>query len=180
MNHRGNKADALTRKLSSLKALFDYLTNQAEHEKTYEPYLIRNVMAKVKRGKNEKKKETLNNRSEKIKGSILYTEDEFMDFRAFVANDYMELIKEDKRRLLPYLQNRERDIAIVSLLLGSGIRLSEIVGLDVDEIDQKNRTLSILRKGEKADNVIFSDIALDDLMDYLAVRTQKVQHTEEF
>ena len=36
-----------------------------------------------------------------------------------------------------YEKTKERDLAIVTLLLGTGIRVSECVGLDVEDVDFK-------------------------------------------
>lgn len=40
-----------------------------------------------------------------------------------------------------------RDLAIITLLLGTGIRVSECVGLDISDIDFRNDGLHITRKG---------------------------------
>lgn len=69
--------------------------------------------------------ETIANR---IEGKIL-REDEFEGFRQFVAHDFGEVNKENKRIYNFHQMNRERDTAIVSLILGSGLRLSEVAGI---------------------------------------------------
>ena len=47
-----------------------------------------------------------------------------------------------------YEKTRLRDLAIVTLLLGTGIRVSECVGLDVTDVDFRNNGIRIIRKGE--------------------------------
>ncbi len=42
-----------------------------------------------------------------------------------------------------------RDAAVVELLYASGIRVSELVGLDLDDVDASTRTLRVLGKGDK-------------------------------
>ena len=42
-----------------------------------------------------------------------------------------------------------RDLAIIELLYACGLRVSELVGLDVDEIDRGNRTVRVTGKGSK-------------------------------
>lgn len=42
-----------------------------------------------------------------------------------------------------------RDLAIVELLYACGLRVSELVGLDVDDIDRGNRTVRVTGKGSK-------------------------------
>ena len=57
------------------------------------------------------------------------------NFRSFIAYDYGRICKDNKKLVNFYQLNRERDTAIVSLILGSGLRLSELVNLDLDDID---------------------------------------------
>jgi integrase/recombinase XerC len=57
-----------------------------------------------------------------------------------------------------------RDRLIVELLYGSGIRVSELVGLDVDDIDRSRRVIRVLGKGAKERTVPYglpADQALD-------------------
>ena len=44
-------------------------------------------------------------------------------------------------------KTKERDLAIVTLLLGTGIRVSECVGLDIEDVDFKNNGIKVTRKG---------------------------------
>ena len=44
-------------------------------------------------------------------------------------------------------KTKERDFAIITLLLGTGIRVSECVGLDIEDVDFKNNGIKVLRKG---------------------------------
>lgn len=60
-----------------------------------------------------------------------------------------------------------RDTAITKLLLGTGIRISECVGLDTDDIDFNENVLWVIRKGGKADKVYFNDDVAQALMDYM-------------
>ncbi len=46
-----------------------------------------------------------------------------------------------------YEKTRERDLAVLTLLLGTGIRVSECVGLDLQDVDFKNDGITITRKG---------------------------------
>ncbi len=46
-----------------------------------------------------------------------------------------------------YEKTKERDLAILTLLLGTGIRVSECVGLDLQDVDFKNNGITITRKG---------------------------------
>lgn len=42
-----------------------------------------------------------------------------------------------------------RDLAVVELLYACGLRVSELVGLDVDDVDRGNRTVRVTGKGSK-------------------------------
>lgn len=65
---------------------------------------------------------------------------------------------------------RARDRAIVELLYASGIRVSELVGLDLDDVDRAQRTLRVLGKGRRERIVPYGATAQDALEAYLAAR----------
>ena len=69
-----------------------------------------------------------------------------------------------------YEKTKERDLAIVTLLLGTGIRVSECVGLDVEDIDFKNNGIKITRKGGNEMVVYFGSEVERALHQYLTVR----------
>lgn len=165
-----NKEITVNRKLSALKSLFNYLQNIAE-TRDLQPYIQRNVMAKIEFNEIKETMETIAN---KMEGKILLG-DEYEKFRAFIAHDYGELNKDNKRIYNFYKMNQQRDTAIVSLILGSGLRLSELVGLDVDDIDFSKFTARVIRKGNKEQFVYFSQVAMADLQEYLNVRVAKYQ-----
>ena len=63
-----------------------------------------------------------------------------------------------------------RDVALLTLLLGTGIRVSECVGLDIHDIDFKNNGIKIRRKGGYETVVYFGEEVCDALNDYLEQR----------
>lgn len=65
-----------------------------------------------------------------------------------------------------------RDLALLTLMLGTGIRVSECVGLDVDDLDFKNGGIRIHRKGGKEVTVYFGSEVENALLDYLDERNQ--------
>lgn len=69
-----------------------------------------------------------------------------------------------------YKKTRDRDIAILTLLLGTGIRVSECVGLDVEDLDFKNDAVKVTRKGGNEMFVYFGEEVEKALLDYLEVR----------
>ena len=67
-------------------------------------------------------------------------------------------------------KNKTRNLAIFTLLLGTGLRVSECVGLDLEDLDFRNNRLRIIRKGGKEDFVYFGDEVAESLYDYYAER----------
>lgn len=67
-------------------------------------------------------------------------------------------------------KTRVRDLALLTLLLGTGIRVSECVGLDINDVDFKNHGIRIVRKGGNQVVVYFGDEVEDTLYDYMRER----------
>ena len=63
-----------------------------------------------------------------------------------------------------------RDLALLTLLLGTGIRVSECVGLDIDNVDFDNDRIKVIRKGGSESFVYFSDEVHTALADYMEER----------
>ena len=67
-----------------------------------------------------------------------------------------------------------RDLAIMTLLLGTGIRVSECVGLNMNDVDFKNGGISIHRKGGKEVTVYFGEEVEKALFEYYTARKQVI------
>ena len=65
-----------------------------------------------------------------------------------------------------------RDRAILELFYSSGLRLAELVGLNLGDVDAADRTVRVLGKGSKARVVPVGKQALTALADWLAVRAE--------
>jgi integrase/recombinase XerD len=78
---------------------------------------------------------------------------------------------DDVRRLLetpdPGAPSGIRDRAILELLYGSGLRISELTGLDVDDVDLEGESLRVLGKGGKERDVPVGSFARDAVGAYL-------------
>lgn len=83
--------------------------------------------------------------------------------------DFVELAgdKLTGQALTYYRKTRDRDLAIITLLLGTGIRVSECVGLNLSDVDFKNYGITITRKGGNQMVVYFGDEVADALMNYI-------------
>ena len=69
-------------------------------------------------------------------------------------------------------KNNNRDMAIIMLLLGTGIRVSECVGLNLHDVDLNENRISIVRKGGKESHIYFSDDVCGVLRIYIEEREQ--------
>ena len=67
---------------------------------------------------------------------------------------------------------RVRDLAILTLFLDTGIRVSELVGMDVDDIDFSINGFLVTRKGGNQTILYFSDEVETVLRDYLEIRKE--------
>lgn len=65
---------------------------------------------------------------------------------------------------------KSRDAAILTLFLGTGIRISELVGIDMDDLDFVNNGFLINRKGGNQDSLAFGEEVRVALLNYLLER----------
>ncbi len=70
-----------------------------------------------------------------------------------------------------------RDLALLTLLLGTGIRVSECVGLDINDVDFRNGGIKIRRKGGNEAVIYFGREVEDALLDYMDERKHKIPAT---
>ena len=75
-----------------------------------------------------------------------------------------------KKSLSFHEKNKTRDLAITTLLLGTGIRVSECVSLDLKDLDMDNQRINIIRKGGNESFVYFGDEVYEALAAYLDER----------
>ncbi|MFI3231383.1 MAG: tyrosine-type recombinase/integrase [bacterium] len=152
-----NSGNGKARKLSSIKRLFAYLykSNQISSNPAE---LVETPKIKTK--------------------SITYLEkDEIKQLLDEVENGEKLVGREVNYHNI----NKNRDLAIISLLLGTGIRLSECVQININDIDFKNKTIRIIRKGGNESVVYFGEEVNTALRNYLEEREdiKEVQGHEE-
>jgi len=76
-------------------------------------------------------------------------------------------------------KTKRRDLALLTLLLGTGIRVSECVGININDVDFKNDGIRIHRKGGKEVIVYFGEEVEIALLDYLEEREGLVPAKED-
>lgn len=67
-------------------------------------------------------------------------------------------------------KTKTRDLAIMTLMLGTGIRVSECIGLDIHDVDFDTDRIKIVRKGGYEAYVYFGEEVRNTLLDYLKER----------
>ena len=137
----------IARKLATVRSLFSYL---------YRHNMIsRNETAKITLPKTHDKE------------IIRLEPDEVAQLLDYVESCGEQLTEHQQKY---YKKTAIRDIAILTLLLGTGLRVSECVGLNFDDVDLKNDGVHIIRKGEKEMTVYFGAEVHDALENYLDIR----------
>ncbi len=153
---RSNADRGLARKLSSVRSFFQFMFDK--------DFVASNVVTKVKMPKIIKK-EIIKLETDEV-ADLLKTSETLQGF-----SDHQQKYNE---RFIP------RDNAILSLLLGTGIRVSELVGLNVQDIDFKYNSFKVTRKGGGQSILYFSDEIKDILIKYLELRDSfKLPETEK-
>ncbi len=152
-----NDERGLVRKLASLKSFYNYFFCKEKIEK--------NPAALVKLPKRHEKNITR------------FDADEVACFLDQV--EFGE--KLTKRQQAYHEQTKVRDLAIMTLLLGTGIRVSECVGLNIKDVDFQNNGIKIFRKGGTESVVYFGtevEAALKDYMEERKLLMALPGHTE--
>lgn len=78
-----------------------------------------------------------------------------------------------------HMRTRYRDLAIISLFVGTGMRVSELVGLDINDVDFESYSLKITRKGGNEAIIYFCDEVAEALLDYLELERNSYKPDEE-
>lgn len=87
--------------------------------------------------------------------------------------DAVENVQLSGRARLFREKTKYRDFAIITLLLNSGIRISELIGLNLDDVNFTSSQLTVIRKGGKKDTVYFNDETSAALMTYIELERNR-------
>ncbi|MBF1283301.1 MAG: tyrosine-type recombinase/integrase, partial [Oribacterium parvum] len=145
-----NHNKSIKRKISSLKSFFGYLykTEQIKENKTALlslPKLSQEEIVRMDQGEVA----------------------QFLD----QVESGEDLSKKEKHY---HEKNQVRDLAMMQLMLGTGIRVSECVGLNCSDVDFQNNAIRIHRKGGKEVSIYFSDEVEQGLRAYMEERKSKI------
>ena len=140
-----SKATTRARKVSSIKALFNYLTAKAN---LLEINPAQNLES-PKLGKRMPKYLSL---------------DESKKLLTTIAT-------EDSR-------NTERDYAIVTIFLNCGIRLSELVNINITDISFEEDKMNVIGKGNKERTIYLNSACIRAIQSYLAVRPNDMKNPD--
>lgn len=84
------------------------------------------------------------------------------------------------KRQQSYLSNtKKRDEAIFFLFLGTGIRISELVGLNIDDVNLEINSFKVTRKGGNSTILYFTDEVKEKLEAYLLERNQILKNDSD-
>ncbi len=151
-----NGKKSIARKMSPLRGMFKYLY---ERKMINDNPTIIVALPKIKKDKN------------------------IIRMNNYEVNAILDAIKSGNQfyseRQKKYCQKtQKRDLAILTLMLNTGIRVSECNGLDITDVDLKANTIIIVRKGGGQDLLYFNDEIHDCLEDYINTEREFINPAE--
>ncbi len=147
---RKNSAYGINRKLSAVSGLYKYM---------YKTDMIsQNITDKVDYTKLH----------QKIKKPLTTQEVVRLVDVIFNGEGYYE-----GRKLSEYLRNKKRDIAIFTAYLGTGVRVSELMNLNINDIIFDTSSMIVTRKGGNQEEVFMPVQVENSLLEYLEERTER-------
>lgn len=152
---RTNSANGKHRKLSTIRSMFKYFYNKDK--------LPENVSAKVTTPKIREKEIIRLNQPEIQRVLKIAETGSGLSVHARAFNE----------------RDKARNVAMLTLFLGTGIRISECVGLNIEDIDFNANSFTVTRKGGNRVILYFSDEVANALKWYLEVRTENKSIPED-
>lgn len=139
-----NGASSIARKMSSLRSFLDYYYKKE--------LLTKNVAMQMDMPKLHEK-------------AIVRLEPDEVAIMLDNIETYENQLTGKKRDF--FLKTKTRDIAIITLFLGTGIRVSECVGLDLNDVNFRENSIRIIRKGGNESILYFGAEVENALLDYI-------------
>ena len=141
-----NCKKSIARKMSPLRGLYQY---QLERER-----IKRNPMTLVELPKLKKDKNIIRMNNFEVQAIL----------NAIENNSGLAMSQRQRKYCL---KTQKRDLAILTLMLGTGIRVSECNGLDLTDINIRENSMTIIRKGGGQDVLYFNNEIHQVLEDYI-------------
>ena len=149
---KGSKDNTINRKISSLKSFFNYLYNFEIVEDNPANYI--------------------RSRKQNKKLPFFIRQDHIIE----LMNKPLNMNLKDSRykkdnKAKKYITNKLeglRDQAIMELFYSTGLRLSELLGINICDIDEKKQSVKVLGKGNKERIVMIGKVALNSINSYLS------------
>lgn len=170
---RGSRTHpTINRSLNALSSLFKYLTEDTEDEHG-EAYFNRNVMHKIALVRTN---ETYATRAANLKAKLMlgHTDHDYLDF---IDQQYETKLSPAQKRY--FHRDKQRDLAINALLLGSGLRVSEAANADLRHLNLKTGTIGVIRKGGQRDTVPIAPWTLPYIQAYVDQRQATYHATNQ-
>lgn len=139
-----NGASSIARKMSSLRSFLDYFYKKE--------LLVKNVAMQVDMPKQHEK-------------AIIRLEPDEVAIMLDNIENYENQLTGKRKEF--FLKTKIRDIAIITLFLGTGIRVSECVGLDITDVNFRENSIHIIRKGGNESVLYFGAEVEKALLDYI-------------
>ena len=157
-NDLQNDISGIARKMSALRSFYKY---QCEHQ-----FLKNDPTVGA------------NKQSRKLDDHVIIrlTPSEVDTFLETIENT---AVGSERQRKLLY-NTKYRDFAILTLLLRTGIRVSECVSLDIADLNFNENSMCVVRKGHKEHILYFDEVTKEALLNYIEVeRPHYIESTEE-
>lgn len=164
-----NKEASVNRKLASLRSLYKFLQERN--------YVKNNPTVLIKSSKLPQNDVVITFDDERKKEFLNFIESETHYDTKEIRN---EITGEVSFTRVPWTTRQEkahkkimyRDYAIFMTLFGTGLRVSELTGIDIDDIDFEHGLIYVHRKGGKNSEVYFGDEVSAALLSYLELERQ--------
>lgn len=159
---RQNNEYGLNRKMACLKSLFKHLYDISLSKNEEDPNkLEKNLSPLIKLQK------------PKIKQKYLMDYETIENFLLAIKNGVGTEGKLNEAQYKYIKRNTlERDLCIISILAETGIRISELVNMNIDDIDFKRKQFKVVRKGGN-EEMIYYDFSDSFIRDYYEIRKEQ-------
>lgn len=168
---------------ADVRLFIKYFKDQFDEEIIKIEHII--VTEYIKALKNQKRTaETINRKISAIKMyNDFLIEMGIQDDNAIKPKDYIKLqpklmapyspTEKEVLKLKLIAKDNKRDLAIITIFAHGGIRVSELIRLELTDLKFESKSIVINGKGNKVRMIVMADVVYDALQDYLEERKQE-------